>query len=358
MASPQTISELQNYINQHKEPVMSFVRKVPAMALDYIVTTVVAMAVGYEVNKLACDGPKNVWTVAEFFGISTLCTWRWIVDYCSLNHFCANFCISYVKWGRSQDGDTQNADAPEVDEELTMVESILQRVQMVLGTLESGVFGFELRYKLFDTMPLNNWDYDKLIKYLTVIKIIIYVIKCCHWCLKGRLFKKEGAIVAVDMFGWIYARCSAINILDNCTNNEFVRKTRSDKSYGLPSTTSSTPNSSFQLTLRRETQFGRYWRIGHLLFPCLENSQTSFVMYLNGVCPTKLRIFRNCSCKVARFRNLYTVQQQFWKNLNFSWRLTFEMHYKISWAFLTNSVFVQWDPEFLLFTEGFMSNVE
>lgn len=148
------------------------------------------MAVGYEMNKIACDEPKNVWTVAEFFGISTLCTWRWIINYCCSNQICANCCINYGKWVRSQDEDAQNTDEAGVDEELTMFETILQNVQMVLGSLESGVLGFDLRYKLFDTMPMKNWDYAKLIKYLTVVKIIIYIIKCGYWCVEGHLFNK------------------------------------------------------------------------------------------------------------------------------------------------------------------------
>lgn len=167
-----------------KDGVWKFALRTVARVLDWLIT----LAVGYEVSKITSnDKPRDIWTFVEFFAVVALCILVWLMKCCCLNKFCITCCINCVVKREGQDEEIgQNVNENEGGEKMGPIESVLEKIHMVLNRLAIGAIGFELRKQLFKFKPLTTWDYVEIsiiALFCLWILTIKYCILKCH-CLK------------------------------------------------------------------------------------------------------------------------------------------------------------------------------
>lgn len=213
MPSVQTQAYLRNYIQTNVENgVWKFSLRIATNCLDWIIT----LATGYEVSKVTSDEKKDIWTFVEFFIVSTLCVFVWIVKCCCLNRFCITCCIKCcMKCAQRnqpeeipmRNRDTDEAEA-EASEDVGTMKSILNKLHMILNRLAIGAIGFELRKQLFNFKPLTTWDYIEISAivlfciWILSIKYCIlkcHCLKCCYCCVRFVCCKKhQGTGTTID----------------------------------------------------------------------------------------------------------------------------------------------------------------
>lgn len=206
MPNLQTQAYIRNYVQESvKNGIMNFVIRTVARALELIVT----LAVGYEVSKITSDEKKDVWSYVEFFAVLTLCMCIWVVKCCCVNKFCVNCCIKCFNRYRNRDENIElenaNDDENEPAEKLGPLETVLQKLHMILNRLAIGAIGFEIRKQLFKFKPLTTWDYVEIsaialfciwiltVKYC-VLKCHCLKLCCCFRCVKGCCLKKHESV--------------------------------------------------------------------------------------------------------------------------------------------------------------------
>lgn len=195
--SNQEMQQTQNYLRIYiqtniKNGVWKFALRIATMVLDFLIT----MAVGYEIEKITSDETKDNWTFVEFFTVLILCLLIWIIKCCCLNRFCITCCYKCVHGKRQEGDEMEDGPEEETNEKVGMLESVLNKVHMILNRLAIGVLGYELRKQLFNSEPLSTWDFveiSMIILFCIWIMTIKYcILKCsCPRCSKGNCSQKD-----------------------------------------------------------------------------------------------------------------------------------------------------------------------
>lgn len=167
-----------------RDGVWKFALRTLARVLDWMIT----LAVGYEVNRITSnDEPRDIWTFVEFFVVVALCVLVWVMKCCCLNKFCITCCINCVVKRNGQDEEIgQHVNEIEEGKKMSAIESVLEKVHMILNRLVIGAVGFELRKQLFKMKALTTWDYVEIsiiALFCLWVLTIKYCILKCH-CLK------------------------------------------------------------------------------------------------------------------------------------------------------------------------------
>lgn len=198
MPHHQTQSYLRDYVqNAVKKDGMKLGIMIAGRVIDWLLT----LAVGFETSKITSDESKDIWAYVEFFVVLTLCVCVWMMKCCCLNQFCINCglnCCMKCFGKQRNDADDANDEADPA-EQLTLMQSILQKLHMVLNRLAIGAIGFEVRKQVFKMKPLTTWDYVEisliLLFTLWILTIKYCILKChclkiCRWCTKSCCMKK------------------------------------------------------------------------------------------------------------------------------------------------------------------------
>lgn len=188
MVNQPNAHRLENVVQEYmKNSAIKFALSIVSMAIEYVLILIL----GYEVNKIFSDEPKDVSTFVEFFVVLSFCMLIWIMKCCCLNKFCINCCINQIKGKQTED--TTTADELEPKEKVSLMKKIVRTLHMILNRIAVGAVGYEIRKRLFAKEPMNNWDYAEVIAvglfcvWIFTIKYCIlkcYVLKCCCPCLK------------------------------------------------------------------------------------------------------------------------------------------------------------------------------
>lgn len=200
---------LENVIQEYlKNSAIQMALNIAPMIIEYLLV----LALGYEVNKIFSDEPKDVWTFVEFFGVLSLCALIWMMKCCCLNKFCITCCINCVK----EKSDEENTAEPEPEEKVGLFKKIIRKLHLILNRLAVGAVGYEIRKRIFAKKPMGTWDIVEVVA-IVLFCIWIFTIKYC--ILNGHLFK------ACCCFK---CRCSQKKTEDDAQNDPNTTQTNKD----------------------------------------------------------------------------------------------------------------------------------
>lgn len=216
MVREETRAYLREYIND-------CIRNETVRYAVQIVTTVIdlalSLAIGYELQKLTSDESNTVWTYIEFVIVLILCWFVWIISCCCINEFCINCAIDCYECLQRKDQE-EDSQSDEAEEKRGILESISEKMQMVLTRLLIIAIGYVIRKEIFRTEPWGVWD---TIEIVIIVIFCLWLIalkccfpKCCHlkclWrCIKYRylssfdscLWQLKPSMKNIDKKVWI-----------------------------------------------------------------------------------------------------------------------------------------------------------